>query len=107
MTFSSKTYNILKWGTMILMPALTTLVATIGPLWGLPYIDQIVPTMTALTAFMGALVGISTQQYNLHKPAVDGTLHVIGNETFVELEKPLEDTVDRDKVVFEVRSGKP
>lgn len=63
MKMSDKTYNILKWVAMYLLPALGTFVFAITSIWGLPYGEQIVGTITAIDALLGGLLGISTAQY--------------------------------------------
>jgi len=60
---SNKTYDILKWIAQIVLPALGTLYFALSEIWGLPYGAQIVGTITAVDAFLGALLGISTAQY--------------------------------------------
>lgn len=61
---NDKLYNILKWCAMYLLPALGTLYFALAGLWGLPYGEQIVGTITAVDTFLGVLLGISTAQYN-------------------------------------------
>lgn len=61
---SNKTYDILKFVAQILLPALGTLYFALASIWGLPYGEEIVGTITAVDAFLGALLGISTVQYN-------------------------------------------
>lgn len=61
---NNKTYDILKWVAQLLLPALGTLYFALASLWGFPYGEQIVGTITALDAFLGAILGISTVQYN-------------------------------------------
>ena len=64
---NNKTYDVLKWVAQILLPAVATLYFAIAQIWGLPYGEQIVGTITAIDAFLGALLGISTYQYNKDK----------------------------------------
>jgi len=64
---SNKVYDILKWIAQILLPAVATLYFALASIWGLPYAEQIVGTITAIDAFLGALLGISTIQYNKKK----------------------------------------
>lgn len=64
MEMSDKIYDILKWVALIFIPALGTLYFAISAIWGLPYGEQIVGTLTAVDTFLGALLGISTYQYN-------------------------------------------
>ena len=64
MRLSNKVYDILKWIAMYLLPALGTLYFAIASIWGLPYGEQIVGTITAIDTFLGVILGISTAQYN-------------------------------------------
>jgi hypothetical protein len=64
MKLSDKMYNTLKWIAMIALPAVGTLYFAIASIWGLPYGEEIVGTITAVDMFIGALLGISTMQYN-------------------------------------------
>ena len=64
MMISNKTYDILKWIAQYFLPALGTLYFALASIWGLPYGEQIVGTLTAVDAFLGVLLGISTAQYN-------------------------------------------
>lgn len=63
MKLSNSTYDILKYIAQIVLPALGTLYFALSQIWGLPYGEQIVGTITAIDAFMGALLGISSAQY--------------------------------------------
>lgn len=61
---NNKVYDVLKWIAQILLPAIGTLYFAIASIWGLPYAEQIVGTITAVDAFLGAMLGISTHYYN-------------------------------------------
>lgn len=61
---NNKTYDVLKWVAQYLLPALATLYFAIAQVWGLPYGEQIVGTITAIDTFLGVILGISTVQYN-------------------------------------------
>lgn len=61
---SNKMYDKLKWIAMYLLPAFGTLYFALSSIWGLPYGEQIVGSITAVDAFLGAILGISTVQYN-------------------------------------------
>ena len=61
---SNKVYDALKWIAMYLLPALGTLYFALAGIWGLPYGEQIVGTITAVDTFLGVILGISTVQYN-------------------------------------------
>lgn len=60
---SNKVYDILKYIAQIVLPALATLYFALAQIWGLPYGEQIVGTITAVDAFLGAILRISTIQY--------------------------------------------
>lgn len=64
---SNKVYDILKWIAMILLPAIGTFYFAIAGIWGLPYAEQIVGTITAVDTLLGAILGISSAQYNKSK----------------------------------------
>lgn len=63
MKLSNKVYDILKFIAQIVLPALGTLYFTLSQIWGLPYGEQIVGTITAIDTFLGALLKISTSKY--------------------------------------------
>ena len=60
---SNKAYDVLKWVAMYLLPALGTLYFALAGIWGLPYGDEIVGTITAIDTFLGVILGISKSQY--------------------------------------------
>lgn len=60
----NKTYNILKRVALIVLPALATFYGSIGKIWGLPFTEQIVLTITAMDTFLGAVLGVSSAKYN-------------------------------------------
>ena len=63
MKLSNNAYDILKYIAQIVLPALGTLYFALSQIWGLPYGEEIVGTITAIDAFMGALLGISSANY--------------------------------------------
>lgn len=64
MKLNNKTYDVLKWIAQILLPAIATLYFALSKVWALPYGVEVVGTITALDTFLGAILGISTAQYN-------------------------------------------
>ena len=63
MIFNNKVYDILKWIAMIFLPAIGTLYFALAGIWGLPYGEQIVGTITAVDTFIGIILGISSANY--------------------------------------------
>lgn len=60
---SNKTYDILKFIAQIVLPAIGTLYFALAQIWGFPYAEQIVGTITAVDTFLGAILGISSKTY--------------------------------------------
>lgn len=65
----NKTYDLLKEIAQIWLPAIATLYFTLASIWGFPYAEQIVGTISAIDVFLGAILKISTIKYN---KGVDG-----------------------------------
>ena len=68
MKLNDKVYDTLKWVVMIVLPAIATLYAALAPVWSWPRPEDVVLTLNAVTALAGALLGISTAQYNKDNP---------------------------------------
>ena len=64
MKIDNKLYDVLKWITVICLPALGTLYFALSGIWGFPYAEQVVGTISAVTTCLGILLGISTAEYN-------------------------------------------
>lgn len=61
---SNKLYDALKWIALIFLPASGTLYFALAGIWGFPYAEQVVGTITAIDTFIGVVIGISAAQYN-------------------------------------------
>jgi len=61
---NAKTYDILKWIAQYLLPGVGTLYFALSGIWGLPYGEQVIGTITAVDVFLGVLIGVSANQYN-------------------------------------------
>ena len=62
--FSNKTFDVLKWVAIVVLPALATFVKMLFPVWEIPYCEQIASTIVAVDFLLGALLGVSTVQYD-------------------------------------------
>lgn len=67
MKLPNSLYDILKWVTMIVLPALATAYVGLASIWGWPYADEVAKTTAVVCTLLGALLGISTAQYNKDK----------------------------------------
>lgn len=63
MKLSNQVYDILKYVAQIVLPALGTLYFALSGIWGFPLGEQIVGTITAVDAFLGALLKLSSNAY--------------------------------------------
>lgn len=61
---SNKVYDALKWIAQLFLPALGTLYFALASIWGFPYGEEIVGTITAADTFLGVVLGISSASYN-------------------------------------------
>lgn len=64
MTLPSKLYDVLKWITLIVIPALTTLYAVLDNTFGWGMAETVTTISAAVCTCIGAIIGISTAQYN-------------------------------------------
>lgn len=63
MKFDDKTYDLLKWLVLVVLPGLGTCYATLAQIWGWPYFEAIPGTLQALCFLLGSMIGISTAEY--------------------------------------------
>ena len=64
MKLNDRVYDVMKWIALYLLPALGTLYFALSGIWGFPYGEQVVGTITALDTFLGVILGISSANYN-------------------------------------------
>ena len=55
-------------GGMIVLPALATAYVGLASIWQWPYADEVAKTTAVICTLLGALLGISTAQYNKQEP---------------------------------------
>ena len=63
MKLNNRIYDILKFICQIILPATATLYFALAGIWGFPYGEQIVGTITAIDTFLGVCLGISSKNY--------------------------------------------
>ena len=63
MKMSNQVYDVLKWIAQYLLPAVGTLYFALAGIWGLPFGEQVVGTITAVDTFLGVILGISSASY--------------------------------------------
>lgn len=60
---SNRTFDILKWICLVVLPACASLYMGLSKIWQLPFATEIPQTITIVDAFLGALLGVSTIKY--------------------------------------------
>jgi len=64
MKLPDRVYDVLKWLVVIVLPALATAYVGLSAVWGWPFADEVAKTVAVICTLLGALLGISTAQYN-------------------------------------------
>lgn len=64
MKLTNKQYDTIKFVTQLLLPALATLYFALAGIWNWPYGEEIVGTITAIDAFLGIFLKLSSDAYN-------------------------------------------
>lgn len=67
MKINDKLYDVLKWVVMIVLPALSTAYVGLAAIWAWPMADEVAKTCSVICVLLGALLGISTAEYNKTK----------------------------------------
>lgn len=105
---SNKVYQVLKWIAQIFMPALATLYFALASLWGLPNVNEVVGTITALDTFLGILLGISSSNYKKNGTDIDGDMLIDktgDSDTYkLALNATPEELADKNTIKFQVKT---
>ena len=64
MKLPDKVYDVLKWVAMVVIPALATAYVGLAGIWSWPFANEVAKTAAVVDTLLGALLGISTAQYN-------------------------------------------
>lgn len=103
----SKLYNILKFVATIVLPALATLVITLGNTWDLSHTAEVATSITGINVFLGTILGLSTRAYNNSEAKFDGAIVTNvteeGTKVFsLELNTPPDEIDNMDSILFKV-----
>ena len=64
MKLSNKTYDVLKWLVWLFLPSLGVFLGVLGQSFGWANTDTALTILTAFTAFLGAITGVSNREFN-------------------------------------------
>lgn len=71
MKLTNKNYDTLKFIAIVILPAFTTFVGTVGSQLGYDMTTPVV-ILTALDTFIGSVLGLSNMEYNKKKGELNG-----------------------------------
>ena len=77
---NEKIYDVLKWISLVFMPALTTFYGVIGATCHIPYTQETLTIMAGFTTFLGTILGVSNLAYKKENP-VEHAIMVKASET--------------------------
>lgn len=105
---NDKVYDVLKWITLIVLPACGSLYFGLSGIWGFPHGEEIVGSISVICLFLGSILGISTGQYNALPYDYDGQLELTQDAGGTELSnlvlnKPSDDMEDGEEIVLNVK----
>jgi len=105
--FSNRMYDVLKYIAIVFLPAAGALYFGLSGIWGLPYGEQVVGTVTVLDTFLGTVLLLSSRSYNNSDAKYDGALVVQQKDQDtdvyrLEAKGPLEDLKDKKEITFKV-----
>ena len=64
MLLNNKTYDVLKWFVLVVMPSVSVLFQGLGELYGYESTFLVVSTLNLFTAFLGTILQISSSNYH-------------------------------------------
>lgn len=104
MTLSNKTYDVLKWIAQYFLPALAALWLGLAKVWGFPYGTEIGATLSLIDVFLGAILGISSKNYQGDGNLVINTDDPEKDVYSLELNGDIAELADKKSVTFKVNN---
>jgi len=102
MVLSNTVYDKMKWVAQYLLPALATLWITLAKIWNLPYGTEIGATITGIDLFLGAVLGISSQNYKGDGTMIVDTSDDAKDMYTLDLNVPVEELANKETITFKV-----
>ena len=105
---TDRTYNFLRWVSQYWLPAAGTLYFALASIWNLPFGAEVVGSISAITIFVGAVIGISNRRYKASGGGIDGALIIDDSDPDkdvyqLNLETPIDDVLKgKQTITFKV-----
>lgn len=108
---TGKTYDVMKFIALVLLPALGSAYFALAGIWGLPNAEEVVGTLVVLDTFLGAVLQLSSNAYAKSDERFDGAMNVItektGKKVFsLELDSDPDDLEKKNEIIFKVKNQK-
>ena len=108
---SNELYDDIRWLAQYFVPALATFYFAVSTLWGWPYGEQIVGSLSAFNVFLGAILGVSRSKYYKTGGDTDGILRVDTSDPEkdvykLELLRDIADLPNKKTVTFAVDNSR-
>lgn len=108
---SNKQYDLAKFIAGIVIPAIGTLYFAIAQIWGLPAAEEVLGTLIAIQAFLGALLGISNKSFEDSGAKYSGSINMSETPEKVvyslDLNHPVEELENKKEAIFKVNTNPP
>jgi len=110
LALSDQLYDTLRHAVQYWLPALGTMYFGIAVIWGLPYGEQVLGTITAVSIFFGVVMGLSKKAYVASGgdgTKYDGALVVNTNDPMkdsyvLEVDTPLEELQGKSSITLKI-----
>ena len=108
---SNELYDDIRWLAQYFVPALATFYFALSTLWGWPYGEQIIGSLSAFNVFLGAILGVSRSKYYKTGGDTDGILRVDTSDPEkdvykLELLRDIADLPNKKTVTFAVDNSR-
>ena len=60
---NNSTYDILKWVSLVALPAIAVFILALDPIWNIPNAEKVALTVVAVEVLLGSLLGVSSERY--------------------------------------------
>lgn len=102
-----KLYDRVKFTTQVVLPATSTLYFTLGAVWGLPYVEQVIGTLAAIATFLGVILGFSSKAYYASDARFDGSAVIMRTDegkkiVSLELNGDPAQLIEQEEIRFKV-----
>ena len=105
---TDRTYNFLRWVSQYWLPAAGTLYFALASIWHLPFGEEVVGSISAITIFVGVVIGIGNRSYKASGAGIDGALIIDDSDPDkdvyqLNLETPIDDVLKgKQTITFKV-----